>query len=277
MCRDRCREEPLAGIEFAIGLAVKGIDVAARAGHRGHYAVARVALIVVGHPSVDVTRLGRYLPAAAQMIPREYASEGVFALAVIHLGCVAIIGSEHLQLAVGVDVPRIQAETVATPRIIVGLLQDVQILERSAAVVLRGVVLADDIVVGIVDVLFLVVVAVLVLVGRRGVDGARRELPMVVAVGQAQELIEGLERAHALNILKPKALGRGGLGGESHRATQSATHVADRRCAVQQRGIVDKIGGNHRKVGHSHHRVVDAHTVPHHLRMRGRSASERDC
>ena len=44
---------------------------------------------------------------------------------------------------------------------------------------------------------------------------------------------------------------------------------------MQQRGVVDEVGGDHREVRHAQHRGVDSHTVPRHLRMRGRRTAER--
>ena len=44
---------------------------------------------------------------------------------------------------------------------------------------------------------------------------------------------------------------------------------------MQQRGVVDEVGGNHRKVGHAQHRRIDAHPVPRHLRVRRRRTAER--
>ena len=168
MRRNGGGEEPLrADIILAIDLPVEGVYLAARAGHRGHNAIARITLIVVGHPRVDIARLGRHLPRTAQVVPRQHASEGMLTLAVIELGSLTVVGGEHRQLAVGVYVPRTQTETLAAIGVIVGLLQDMQILERATAVALNGVVLADDSVIIVVDILLLIVVAVLIFVGRR--------------------------------------------------------------------------------------------------------------
>ena len=88
------------------------------------------------------------------------------------------------------DVPGVQPQFVAFARVVIHLLQQVQVLESPAAVTLHGMILSDDVLVVVVDVDFLVVVGVLVVVGRRGVDGTGGDVPMVAAVGQAQELVE---------------------------------------------------------------------------------------
>ena len=136
------------------------------------------------------------------MVPREHRAEGLLALAVLKVGRVAMVDGEHGQLAVRVDVPGIESEPVVLARVVVDLLQEVEVLERSAAVAFYGVVLVDDVHLLIVDVLLLVVVSILVVVGRGGVDHTRRGLPVVIAIGQAQELVEGLERPDALYILQ---------------------------------------------------------------------------
>ena len=113
---------------------------------------------------MDIARLGRHLPIATQVIPRQYTAEGMLALAVVELGGLTVVGGEHRQLAIGVYVPRTQAETLATIGVIIGLLQNMQILERAAAVTLNGVILAYDVVVIVVDILLLVVIAILIFI-----------------------------------------------------------------------------------------------------------------
>ena len=95
MRRERGREEPLIEVILAIGLTVEGIYLATRASHRGHHAIARIALIVVGHPRVDISRLGRHLPIATQVIPRENTAKSLLALAVVEVGGLAVVGGEH--------------------------------------------------------------------------------------------------------------------------------------------------------------------------------------
>ena len=168
MSRQIGRQQPLlAKIIFAIHLAVEGVDLATRARHHLHIAITYVTTIVVRQPSVHISRIGRHLPIATQVVPREDATKCMLALAILEIGVATIVGGEHLQLTIGISVPRLKAELIALPRIIIGLLQDVQILERSAAITLYGVVLADDIFILIVDIQLLVVVTILIIVGRR--------------------------------------------------------------------------------------------------------------
>ena len=94
--RERSGEKPLAAdAVFAVGLPVERVDAAARAGHGHHCAVAHVAPVVVGHPGVDVSRLGGGFPVAAQMVPRHDAAESLLALAVLEPEVRRIVGREH--------------------------------------------------------------------------------------------------------------------------------------------------------------------------------------
>lgn len=77
-------------------------------------------------------------------------------------------------------------------------------------------------------------------------------------------------------VLQPEALRTGGFGRQHDRTAQAAARDVDRRGAVQQLCVVDEVGGNHREIGHAQHRRVDAHAVPHHLRMRRARAAECD-
>ena len=174
------------------------------------------------------------------------------------------------------DVPGVQPQFVAFARVVIHLLQQVQVLESPAAVTLHGMILSDDVLVVVVDVDFLVVVGVLVVVGRRGVDRTGGDVPMVAAVGQAQELVERLERTYALHVLYVEALAYMGRRGKFDEAADTAARLVHRRGAVKQRRLVDEIGRYGGKVGHAEHGIVDAHAVPCHLRVRGRRAAESD-
>ena len=277
MQRQIGREEPLVsdGV-FSRRLPVEGVDPAARTGHRGHHAVARIAPVVVGHPRMDVSGPCAHLPVAAQVIPREDAAERTLALAVFELGVVGIVGRQQRQFAVRTDIPRIQSEAVAAAGVVVDLLQHVHVVERTAAVPLHRIVRTDDMHVVVVDVLLLVAVAVLVVVLRRLIDGTGRDLPVRIAPREAQKLVEGAVHADSLNVLKAETVGRGGHGREFHHAAERPARFVHRRGPVQQRGIVDEVRRNHREVGHAEHRVVDAHAVPRNLRMRRPRAAERD-
>ena len=65
-----------------------------------------------------------------------------------------------------------------------------------------GVVGVDNIFIVVVDIFVLVAVAVLEFVGRRGVDHARRGLPMVVAVGQPQKFVRRPQNLYAADFHK---------------------------------------------------------------------------
>ena len=73
-----------------------------------------------------------------------------------------------------------------------------------------------------------------------------------------------------------ESLGDFGSRAELDQTAQTAARLVHRRSAVQQRCVVDEIGRDGREVGHAEHGVVDAHTVPRHLRVRGRRAAEGD-
>ena len=270
------RKEPLVadGI-FALDLAEKRIDPAARADHLRHVAVAERLLEIVGHPRMDIPRLGSYLPILAEMIPLQDAAQRLLAL---HVGVVVVllvVDRQHRDAARRMDVPRLQSETVAVAGIVVKFLQQVQIVVGAALVAFDGIVGIDDIAIVVVDVQFLVVVSVPEIVRRRGIDHARRTLPAVAAVGQTQELVEGRERPDALDVLQSESPPVGRPRRELDRTSQAAARLVDRRGAVQQRSVVDEVGGNHRKVGHAQHRRIDAHPVPRHLRVRRRRTAER--
>ena len=261
-------EEPsLVRRVFALRLPVERVHPAAGTGHRSPVVRRHLAAVVVGHPRVDVAAFHAELPPLPEVIPREDAPEGLFALAVLEVGGVAVVGREHRKLAVGVDIPGVQTQPVAFARVVVHLLQEVQVLERAAAVPLFRVILPDDVVVVIVDVYLLVVVGVLVVVGRRGVDRAGRDVPAVAAIGEAGELVEGAERPDALHVLGVESLAGMGRGAEPDKAAQTAARLVHRRGAVQQRRLVDEVGRDGREIGHAQHGVVDAHAVPRHLRV----------
>ena len=174
------------------------------------------------------------------------------------------------------DIPGVQSHLVAVARVVVHLLQQVQVLKRAAAVALHGVILSDDVLVVVVDVDLLVVVGVLVVVGRRGVDRAGGDVPAVAAVGQTQEFVERLERTYALHVLGVEALADMGRSGEFDEPADAAARLVHRRGAVKQRRLVDEIGRYGGKVGHAEHGIVDAHAVPRHLRVGGRRAAKGD-
>ena len=151
---------------------------------------------------MDIPRLGSHLPILAEMIPLQDAAQRLLAL---HVGVVVVllvVDRQHRDAARRMDVPRLQSETVAVAGIAVKFLQQVQIVVGAALVAFDGIVGIDDIAIVVVDVQFLIVVSVPEIVRRRGIDHARRTLPAVAAVGQAQELVEGRERPDALHVLR---------------------------------------------------------------------------
>ena len=74
---------------------LNGIYPTARTGHMCHIAITHIALVVVRHPGVYVARFGAELPIFADMIPRNYTSEGLLALAVIKGSLIAIVHGKH--------------------------------------------------------------------------------------------------------------------------------------------------------------------------------------
>lgn len=97
----------------------------------------------------------------------------MFALLVGVVGVVLVIDDQHRQSPVGIEIPGRQSETVAVAAVVVDLLQDVQVVEIPAFVPFHRIVLADDVVIVVVDVQFLLVITVLeVGEGHREIDYA---------------------------------------------------------------------------------------------------------
>ena len=86
---------------------------------------------------------------------------------------------------------------------IVSLLQNVQVVEITAAVAFGRMIGTDNTSVGIALINFLVVVGVAEIVVACSVDNAGAAAPSVVSVGEAKELIVGVEGTDALNVLQP--------------------------------------------------------------------------
>ena len=149
-----------------------------------------------------------------------------------------------------------------------------QILISPAAVALRRIIGTDDVLVLVIDVFLLVPVSVFVVVGGRGIYHTGGGLPVFVTVGQAEKLVERAERPHSLHVLQPESFMVGRRSGEPDQTTQAAARFVYRRSSVQQRGIIDKVRRDGGKICHAQHRVVDAHTIPRHLSMRGRGTPE---
>ena len=270
VCRNGCREKPLLPeVVFSIHLAEEGVDRAARADHLLHFPVAELPFVVVGHPGMDITGFDAHFPLFAQVIPRKDAAQGLFALLVQVVVILLVIDRQHRKSPLRIDIPGLQSETVAVSGIVIDLLQRMEIVVCTAFVTFDRVVGADDVVVIVQDKHVFIVVSVLEVVRRGGIDDACRSLPAVVAVGEAQKLVESRKRADTLRVLQVETVRIGRARGELDCPAQAAARLIDRRGAVQQRGVVDEVGGDHREVRHAQHRGVDSHTVPRHLRMRG--------
>ena len=156
---------------------------------------------------MDIAAFHADLPIAFHVIPRKDAAKCLFALAVLEVGRIAIVGGQHRKFPVGVYIPGVQPQFVAFAGIVIDFLKQVQVLERPGAVALHGVVLSDDVLVLVVNIDFFVVVGVFIVVGRRRVNGTGRDTPPVTAIGEAGELVESLERAYALHVLGIETLG----------------------------------------------------------------------
>ena len=158
------QEPPSRRAVFGLRLPVEGIHLAARAGHRSPVSGGHLPFVVVGHPRVDVAAFHADFPVALDVVPRKDAAESLLPLAVLEIGGIAVVGREHRKFPVGIDVPRIQTQFIAFAGIVIDLLKQMQVLERSAAVALLGVVLPDDVLLLVVDVYLLVVVGVFIII-----------------------------------------------------------------------------------------------------------------
>ena len=268
-------EEPLvAQIVFRLCLSIQGVDGATGASHVCHDTIAQVALVVVCHPCVDVTRLGCQLQVPAPTVPGEDTTEGVLALTILKVGFLAMIHGEHGQLAVGIDIPGIQTQAVALQGIVVHLLKDIEVAKGTTTVTIDGIVLGDYVHILIVDIHLLVPIAEFVVVGGRGQYSTCGHLPMLVAVGETEKFVKGLERPNALNVLQTETICLGRLGGEFHRTSKSTASFVYRGGTMQERSIVYEVSRNHGKVRHAQHGAVYLHSIPRYLSVRGRGTTK---
>ena len=234
MCRNGCREKPLLPeVVFPVHLAEEGVDRAARADHLLHFPVAELPFVVVGHPGMDITGFDAYFPLFAQVIPRKDAAQGLFALLVQVVVVLLVIDRQHRKSPLRIDIPGLQSETVAVPGIVIDLLQRVEIVVCTAFVAFDRVVGADDVMVVVQDKHVFIVVSVLEVVRRGGIDDACRSLPAVVAVGEAQKLVESRKRADTLRVLQVEAVRVSRARGELDCSAQAAARLIDRRGAVR--------------------------------------------
>ena len=185
-----CREEPFAAyVVLPFARDEERVVPVPGGGHVLQFPVAHVVGVVVGEPAVDVSGLGRDFPVPAQVIPRQHAAQRAFALFVDEFLRIAVIGRHAPQPALRGDQPGVQAEPVSVARVVIGLLQQVEVAESSVVVLFAGIVRTDDVVLVVVDVFLLVVVPVGIFVGGRRIYHARGGLPAVVAVGETQEFV----------------------------------------------------------------------------------------
>jgi len=185
-----CREEPfVAYVVLPFARDEERVVPVPGVGHVFQFPVAHVVGVVVGEPTVNVSGLGRDFPVPAQVIPRQHAAQRTFALFVDEFLRIAVIGRHAPQPALRGDQPGVQAEPVSVARVVIGLLQQVEVAESSVVVLFAGIVRTDDVVLVVVDVFLLVVVPVGIFVGGRRIYHARGGLPAVVAVGETQEFV----------------------------------------------------------------------------------------
>ena len=115
----------------------------------------------------------------------------------------------------------------------------------------------------------LAVVRIVEVVLRGGVIGPRGSPPPPLSVAQAQKLVEGGVAAHPLDVAQGEPLGIGSPGSQGDGSSQSSARHIHRTGSVVEIGIVDEVGGNHRKIDHAQHGRIELHAVPGHLGVRG--------
>ena len=122
-----CKKPLRANVIFGISLSINCINTTARTSHVRHNAIAKVTLVIIRHPCVDITSFCTHLPTLAKVVIGENTTEGMLALAILKVGIFAIIGGKHGKFAVGIDIPRIETQTVATIIIVICLLQEMKV------------------------------------------------------------------------------------------------------------------------------------------------------
>ena len=182
---------------------------------------------------MNISGLDSHFPVFTHVIPRQNTAQGLFALFVGVSGIFSVIHIQHGQSPVRVEIPDVQSEPVAVAAVVIHLLQQMQVAEIAAFVAFHGVVLADDVVVIVVYVQFLVVILVFEIVGRRRENDAGRRLPVLVAVGEPKVFVESPEHADALNELQITSLCVCRFGREQHGSAQTSARDIYRRRSVQ--------------------------------------------
>ena len=258
------RHEPVgARHPVGVGLHVALLAAAAGVGDVGAHGLARRE-VVVAVVLPEVASANAHVPLVERAVPADHGAGGVVAVLVLEVGVVLIVDAQKRQSAQAVGVPAHQSDAVPLAVAVVDVLHGVHVVEVSALVPLRGVAQ-------------LVVVGVLEVVLRGGVDQARAAAPVLVAVGVAQELVERAERTGSLDVLQAMALVEEGQRVHVDGAAQSASGEGERRGAVKQVGLVDEVGRNGAEVDGAEHGRVDFHAVPQDLCVAGRGAPEFGC
>ena len=231
-----CRQHPVAGKEkLGLSLPVNRIDAAAALNHLNHLAVALVPYEIVSLAGAVVSGFGVKLPSVTLVVPAQNAAQSVFPLLVDIVLVVAIVDAQHGHAPGAGHIPCIEAEAVAVAGIVVGLLQYVEVADRTATVGIDRILAVD----------LLVVVAVSEVVATGCIYCAGRNLPVVVSPCKTKELVESAIRTNALHGLEAESLVFRRLGGQHDRTSETAARHAERRSTVQQRSVVDKIRRNH--------------------------------
>ena len=128
--------------------------------HSTHNTVAGVPFIIISKPRVDISRLGIQSPSASHPLPGEQRPEGILPLTVLKLKLLRVVCCKQREFSVRIYMLKIYAKEVSAGRPSVKLLQNMQVSEGTALVTLCWIVLANNIVLGVIDILLLVVIPV---------------------------------------------------------------------------------------------------------------------
>ena len=150
-------------------------------------------------------------------------------------------------------VPGRQRETTLVAGIAIEFLQEMEIVEITAAVAFAGMVGTDDMTLVVAHIHLLVVVGIGKIIVATGIDKAGAGTPAPVAVAQAQELVVGIERTDALDVLQRGALALDGQGAQIDGPAQAAACQSERRSPVQQVGLIDKVGRDGAEIHRTQH------------------------
>lgn len=252
------------------------MHVAARVGHREEIALAfGVLQPLVAQVCVGVARPRIELQPVCEPFPADGGAQRPLVLQVLFRLLVVAVRAEQRQPSVRIQIPCRHREAAAVAEGVVELLQQVDVAECPVAVAAERIAGADDVAVGVGLELLGVVVAVAEVVLGGAAQHACRGTPAAPPVAQLEKLVEGGEGADALDVAHAEPLVVDRTRGQCDGAAQSAAGDAYRAGPVVERGVVDEVGGDEREVDLAEERRIDFHTVPGHLRVRGRGAPER--